>query len=1069
MGDAATRRGREDPGPWRWYLALGLAAIGAYLLLPDGAARGGCYLGVGLSAIGAKIAGVRCYRPVPVLPWLLIIAGGLALSVGSVLESLAASPTPTTPPLAVAAQVADLASYLLLGGGLVLLVRRHTWGADRAGLLDALLVTASAGLVGWLVLVPADALPRHADQALPLAALAYPLLDLLLLAVAAQLALSPTARTPAAALLGLGLALGLLADTASAALQLVGVGRHGAALDAVWLLSYVLWGTAALHPSMRALTAAASPRAGPPRLTRRRVALLAGALLTGPAARAVQAGRGRALDIPALVGGSVVLWGLALARLGGLVDLLTAALARVERAAARERALRRAAAVLLAATDRGAVEAAAVEAALALAGSGAGTRACLARRDGARLVVVAAAGRPDGVPLDAAPAPRALPSAVDAALRDRRLVTLAPPAATAVWGALGAGTVGGSVILAPLPRGEGYGEVLLAGGPALDTVAFADGLAVLAAQVALALDRADLAEALHARRSEDRFRALVQHASDVIAVVAADGTIGYASPAIARVLGYRAEERQAANAFDLLHPDDRDKGLALRAAALAGPASSAPVEVRVRHRDGTWRHLEIIATDLRDHPDVGGIVLNSRDVTERRALEERLRYQAHHDPLTGLANRARFLEGVAAALARGRAAVLFLDLDRFKVVNDSLGHAVGDRLLVATAARLRDCTVPGDLLARLGGDEFTVLLAPGSGLDAARRRAKRVLAALAVPFPIDGHAVVVTTSVGVAFGEAGGRAAELLRDADVAMYQAKQAGKARYAVYDGSMRAAAVMRLALESDLRQALERDELRVYYQPKVALATGRIAGVEALVRWQHPTRGLLAPGTFIPLAEETGLILPLGRWVLAAACAQLVAWRERYPASGLLLGVNVSARQLQRGDLAAEVAAILAASGLAPGALKLELTESVLMEDAVATGRAIRDLRGLGVQLILDDFGTGYSSLAYLKRLPLDALKIDRSFVAGLGTDPEDAAIVRAVVSLARALDLLVVAEGVETAEHAAALRALGCDLGQGMHFAAPLPPDELATLLAREAAGAHPVSDTTARGWSAGSTP
>ncbi len=977
----------------------------------------------------------------------------MALSAGAILESFAGAPHLTNSLLSVVAQLIYLASYLLLGGGLVLLVRRHTWGTDRADLLDALLVTASMGLVGWLLLP----------------ALASPLLDLLLLAVAAQLALSPTARTPAAVLLGLGLALGPITDTVSAALQLAGVDRAGRLLDSLWLVSYVLWGTAALHPSMRALSAGASPPIAPPKLTRRRVAFLAGVLLAGPAALAVQAERGRAVDVPALVVSSVVLWGLALARLGGLVDLLTATLERQERATARERALRRAVAVLLAANDREAIEAAALEATLALAAPDTRVQACLARRDGESLTVVAAAGHPSAVSVGGTLALRALPPAVGAALRNRRLVVLTPSSATAAQGALGIGGIGGPVILAPLTRGEGRGEVLLAGGPALDAATFADELAILAAQVALALDRADLAAALHARRSEERFRALVQHASDVITVVAADGAIRYVSPAIARVLGYRAEERRATNVFDLLHPEDRDKALAFREVTLARGESSASVEVRVRHRDGTWRYLEIVATDLRAHPDVGGIVLNSRDVTERHALEERLRYQAQHDPLTGLANRVQFLEGIAAALARGRAAVLFLDLDRFKVVNDSLGHAAGDRLLVAVAARLRNCTGPGALLARLGGDEFTILLAPGDGLYAARPLTERILAALAAPFPIDEHAVVVTTSVGIAFGEAGRQAADLLRDADVAMYQAKQAGKARYIIYDGSMRAAAIMRLALESDLRRALERDELRVYYQPKVALATGRVAGVEALVRWQHPTRGLLAPGSFIPLAEETGLILPLGRRVLEIACAQMAAWRERYPVAGLLLSVNVSARQIQRGDLAAEVAGILRDSGLAPGALKLELTESVLMDDGAATERIIRELRLLGVHLILDDFGTGYSSLAYLKRLPLDALKIDRSFVAGLGTDPEDAAIVRAVVSLARALDLLVVAEGVETAAHAVALQALGCDLGQGMHFAAPLPPDELATLLAREATVSPVVGDTTLLWWHAESTP
>jgi len=443
------------------------------------------------------------------------------------------------------------------------------------------------------------------------------------------------------------------------------------------------------------------------------------------------------------------------------------------------------------------------------------------------------------------------------------------------------------------------------------------------------------------------------------------------------------------------------------------------------------------------------------DITERKALEGRLAHQATHDALTGLPNRALLLDRLDWALARARrdglsCAVLFVDLDRFKDVNDTLGHDAGDRLLVTVAARLRDSLRDNDTLARLGGDEFAVLL-EGTDAGEATQAATRILAALALPLALDGHLFRLTASIGIAPGYADhARPEEVLRDADIALYRAKDAGRAGYALFDPAMQAQLVARLDLERDLRHALERDEFVLHYQPLVAVPDGRIVGVEALVRWRHPSRGLLGPGAFIPLAEETDLIVPLGRWVLEEACRQLRAWHETSAgASALTISVNVAAGQLRSSALLVDVARALATTGLPPGCLQLEITESAAMADAAATIVVLQELKDLGVRLALDDFGTGYSSLAYLKRFPVDALKIDRAFVDGLGETAahglEDEAIVEVVLGVARALKLEVTAEGVETAAQLTRLRALGCAMAQGYLFARPLPAAELGVLL------------------------
>ncbi len=497
-----------------------------------------------------------------------------------------------------------------------------------------------------------------------------------------------------------------------------------------------------------------------------------------------------------------------------------------------------------------------------------------------------------------------------------------------------------------------------------------------------------------------------------------------------------------------VHPADRARVGLFLAHARAG-AEPVALDYRLVRLDGAVRVVHQRAALLRDvtgRPQtLVGTVL---DVTEQRALEARLAHQAAHDALTGLPNRALCLDRLGQALAAARAgappgAVLFLDLDHFKDVNDSRGHDAGDRLLVAVTARLRGTLRERDTLARLGGDEFAVFLAGTADAGAAARAAERLLAALAAPFALDGQAHTTGGSVGIVLATAGyDRPEDVLRDADVALYRAKDAGRGGYALFDPAMQAQLLDRLALERDLAGAPARGELRVHYQPKVDLATGRATFLEALVRWQHPTRGLVPPGAFIPLAEEAGLIVPLGRWVLAEACRQVVSWGVAYPdAAAPALAVNLSPRQFRDPGLVADVAATLAATGLPADRLTLEVTESAAMERIEETLATLGALKVLGVRLALDDFGTGHSALAYLQQLPLDTLKIDRGFFRDT---PQNRAIVGAVTALAHGLGLDVTAEGLETAAQVAWARAAGCDRGQGFYFARPLPAETIAAL-------------------------
>jgi len=569
-------------------------------------------------------------------------------------------------------------------------------------------------------------------------------------------------------------------------------------------------------------------------------------------------------------------------------------------------------------------------------------------------------------------------------------------------------------------------------------------------------------------QGEARFQALVHNSSDLITLVDADLAIGYQTPSVTRILGYAEDELIGTQLADLTHPEDRLALFAARAEVTAGFRASATSELRLLHRDGSYRHVQSIHTNLLDDPDVRAVVVTTRDVTAQKALEAQLQHNAFHDALTGLANRALFADRLDHALARtdrraAPVAVLFVDLDDFKAVNDGAGHTAGDDLLVAVADRLRRTLRPSDTIARLGGDEFAVLIEDAVDSEQPDAAAQRLLAALAEPFDggDDGAQVRITASVGIAIGAAGQHdAAELLRHADVAMYAAKAAGKSRSALFEPEMDSAIIGQLRLKAELTRAVERGEFTVHYQPTVELSSGRLAGVEALVRWEHPERGLVPPLDFIPLAEQTGLIVPIGRYVLREACRQMRAWQLSYPATPpMTVSVNLSARELDEPGLVDSVRAVLDETGLDPAHLVLEITESLLLVDLPATVGILSELRILGVRLAVDDFGTGYSSLAYLENLPVDILKIDKSFVDRIGDTapellgpddaPQQSVMVSAISQLGHALHLQLVAEGIEQPEQVHALRDLACQYGQGYYFARPLTPGALGELLHRQA--------------------
>jgi diguanylate cyclase (GGDEF)-like protein/PAS domain S-box-containing protein len=549
------------------------------------------------------------------------------------------------------------------------------------------------------------------------------------------------------------------------------------------------------------------------------------------------------------------------------------------------------------------------------------------------------------------------------------------------------------------------------------------------------------------------FEAMIENSTDLFFLTDAGNRTLYCSPSAARFFGMSAAEICDAPIDKFIHDDDLVKATdafdTVRAFGAAGP-----LDLSVRHHDGGWRTIEVMANDLLLASGVHAVAWHTRDVTDRRALEEQLTRQAFEDPLTGLANRALFRDRLGHALSRlsrstRSIAVLMLDLDGFKAINDSMGHDAGDEALKEIAARISGTARPGDTVGRLGGDEFTILLEELEDATFADEVADRILELVRQPLLIQNVNLRVSASIGIVVSDAYETTPEaLLRDADIAMYRAKAEGRNRRVAFEPAMHARATKQLQISQDLAHALDRDELALYYQAIVDLESGTPQGVEALIRWHHRDLGLVAPNDFISIAEQNGLILPIGRWVLEQACAQAVAWHSESPEEQkLTMSVNVSGRQLNHESLVSDVRRTLADSGLDPQYLILEVTESVVMSDIDMVIRRLNELKELGLSVAIDDFGTGYSSLAYLRQLPVDILKIDKAFIdAAASGDPGGDAIMRAIVHLSEGLHLRTIAEGVEDARQAVHIKELGCQSAQGFLFSRPMPPDEIGAFLA-----------------------
>ncbi|MEY3870118.1 MAG: EAL domain-containing protein [Microcoleaceae cyanobacterium] len=581
--------------------------------------------------------------------------------------------------------------------------------------------------------------------------------------------------------------------------------------------------------------------------------------------------------------------------------------------------------------------------------------------------------------------------------------------------------------------------------------------------------------------SEERYRLLAENINDLVCLHQPDGRYLYVSPSCEALLGYHYQELMGQDPYTFLHPDDRDRvtqetlTIALKSKPVGNPYAFShtnhdrvteeiaqeeltekplPITYRMRHKSGNYIWFETLTTPIIDaQGEVVQLQTTSRDVTDRVLAQERLRHDALHDSLTGLPNRELLMQRLQYAINRTKRqenyhfAVLFLDLDRFKVINDSLGHLAGDELLIAIAQKLQSILRETDIAVRMGGDEFVILLDEIKDIKEAVRATERIFAELSLPLIMEDREIYITTSIGIAFGTKDYvEASHILRDADIAMYRAKNEGKARYEIFDPEMHKDAIKRLHLENDLRQGIEHQEFILYYQPIVELATNQLVGFETLVRWQHPTEGLKSPGEFIAVAEETGLISSLDYWVLRRACQQLATWQTVFPnISTMKVSVNLSAQDLRRQDLLEVVDGVLLETGLSGNCLTLEITESMLIEDVDATINLLRQFKERGIGISIDDFGTGYSSLSYLHRLPVDNLKVDRSFVNQMQEGRRNHQIVETIVTLSEHLKLDTIAEGIETLQQLERLQELGYKFGQGYLFSKPLSEKDAEAIL------------------------
>jgi diguanylate cyclase (GGDEF)-like protein/PAS domain S-box-containing protein len=988
----------------------------------------------------AIVAGVVINRPARKSPWLLLAAANLTFAVGQISFLVLTEILKAKVPFPSIADAFYLATYPLYAAGMLIFIWSRSPDRDRRSLIDALTLTVGLALLSWIYLI----LPYVHNPGLSWlqksVAIAYPLGDVLVLAMIARLIVPGAVRSRSVQLLTLG-TVGLLASDVSFGLeQLHGTFRSGSVVDLGWAVFYGAWGAAALHPSMTELTRTVTRRpavTSPIRLT---VLMLASFI--APAVLFIQSVTGRAADDGVIAVFSAVLYLLVLSRLWEMA-------ASHRRVLRRERTVRLAGPSLASAVSVTEVMTIIERAAVALFDPRSPREALLVMRDDDMRRQAAAA---DGdsplldrlaglietcVPLLTGSQPLFLP----AARLGERVSVLLPGCD---------GMLLCPVTLDDRPSGDPMIAVLAVFGGQRTLADLSATLEILAQQTALAVERVILSKEVIRRGSEAYFQTLVQDTSDAILIIGDDGIVRYATPSAASIFGDIIVEGVALQ--NLVQDGERnDLARALEPMREHAGRRSYYGDMRITRRDNVSVQVQVRCSDLRDEGTVGGMVLTLRDVTEQHQLEEELKHRAFHDALTGLPNRLLFQDraarGRVATRHRGTTAgVLFVDLDDFKVVNDTMGHSVGDELLVAAGTRLSSVVRDSDMAARLGGDEFAVLIENVADPAAVDAFAEQVVTAFGEPFALADGSVLSTVTVGVATTQDSADVDELLRHADLALYAAKAAGKRQWRRYQPILSAGMVRRREVQAALEDAVKNSEFSLVYQPIVDLTSGQVAGFESLVRWRHAQWGMMQPGQFIELAEETGHIVPLGSWVLGQAAADVAQWVRRLarPAP-LYVSVNVSARQFRDPGFVDGVRRVLAETGLAPSALMLELTEGVLLRRDDRIHADLGELKAIGVKLAIDDFGTGYSSLSYLRELPFDVLKIDKSFIDGIATSQQGLALVEGINRIAETLHLSVIAEGIEAELQRDLLVSMGCQFGQGYLLAMPVEADHAEALV------------------------
>ena len=992
-----------------------LAVAGVYYALPEQQLYS--WAALGYSCAAAVLVGARRNRPARRLPWYLISAAIALFTTGDSWYNLlvALGHVPGFPGMA---DFFYLAFYPVLTAGLLMLIRARNGGdSNRAALLDALVPTVGLGLLAWVYWIAPFTRADHLTLLEKLVSIGYPLGDVLVLAMILRMVTGSGKRLGSVGTLGIAMVGQLISDVFYGQSQLNHAWAVGGPVDLGWIVFYSAMGFAALQPSMRALSEPVEHTGAD--MGRHRLLLLSTAALIAPAVLAVEyahghqaeIARGGVVDAPVIAAAAAVMFLLVLAR---VANLATAQ----RQAVARERALREAGSLLFAAATEDDVSKAVREAIIRLMPADqtyhvqALEPAPTAPGEVARVTLMAAADLPEGM------------------------------------------SSGGfrSVLHATQPLTGGHTAILVIGGPELLLHQLQPAFETLGSQIAVVLERIALTAEVSRREGEAWFRTLIQSAADVILILEANGAIRYATPSAESLFG---ADPTGAPLATLIAPESQDALREILYRVRSGAGDLDDIELTAIRAGGRPVDVEFDLRDLRTDPTVAGLVVTLRDVTQRRSLEKNLTHQAFHDSLTGLANRVLFkdrLEQAFCVAERDGATlgVLFVDLDDFKEVNDTLGHGVGDQLLLTVAQRISAITGTGSTAARMGGDEFAVLIEQSDSVDAAETAAAALVEALSVPVEVVDaagvtHVVSGKCSVGVATNRDAESATELLRHADLALYLAKGNGKGGWQRYQNDLHTAMMQRLEMRTALHEAIEQEQFVLQYQPIVELVDQRVTGVEALVRWQHPVRGFLGPFHFVEAAEESGAIVGIGSWVLREALRQFAQWRAESPDTTLrYVSVNVSARQFRNADFAAEVRQALAATGARPEWLLLEITESLVLRDADKVLADLKALRALGVRIAIDDFGTGYSSLSYLRQMPVDVLKLDKSFIDDVLHSRQQHALVDAIVTLSHNLDLAVVAEGIEEAAQRAALDAMGCQYGQGYHFAKPLWPADIPAL-------------------------